>query len=125
MRVLTKAQIIRLHKDLIAESGGSYEIRDDGLLDSAINAPFQSFSGAELYPTILEKASRLGFGLIKNHPFVDGNKRIGTHVMIVFLALNHIELVYEDKELIDLILDIASGSKSEKHLLNWLQNHIA
>lgn len=125
MRVLTKAQIIRLHKDLIAESGGSYEIRDDGLLDSAINAPFQSFGGAELYPTILEKASRLGFGLIKNHPFVDGNKRIGAHVMIVFLALNHIELVYEDKELIDLILNIASGSKSEKHLLNWLQNHIA
>lgn len=125
MRVLTKSQIIRLHKDLIAESGGSYEIRDDGLLDSAINAPFQSFGGAELYPTILEKASRLGFGLIKNHPFVDGNKRIGAHVMIVFLALNHIELVYEDKELIDLILNIASGSKSEKHLLNWLQNHIA
>lgn len=125
MRVLTKVQIIRLHKDLIAESGGSYEIRDDGLLDSAINAPFQSFGGAELYPTILEKASRLGFGLIKNHPFVDGNKRIGAHVMVVFLALNHIELVYEDKELIDLILNIASGSKSEKHLLNWLQNHIA
>lgn len=125
MRVLTKSQIIRLHKDLIAESGGSYEIRDDGLLDSAINAPFQSFGGAELYPTILEKASRLGFGLIKNHLFVDGNKRIGAHVMIVFLALNHIELVYEDKELIDLILNIASGSKSEKHLLNWLQNHIA
>ncbi|MDE6834984.1 MAG: type II toxin-antitoxin system death-on-curing family toxin [Ruminococcus sp.] len=125
MRVLTKSQIIRLHKDLITESGGSSEIRDDGLLDSAINAPFQSFGGAELYPSVLEKASRLGFGLIKNHPFVDGNKRIGTHVMIVFLALNHIELVYEDKELIDLILNIASGSKNEKHLLNWLQNHIA
>lgn len=120
-----KITIIRLHKDLIAESGGSYEIRDDGLLDSAINAPFQSFGGTELYPTILEKASRLGFGLIKKHPFVDGNKRIGTHVMIVFLALNHIELVYEYKDLIDLILNIASGSKSKKHLLNWLQNHIA
>ena len=125
MRVLTKSQIIRLHRDLIAESGGSSEIRDEGLLDSAINAPFQSFGGVELYPSVLEKASRLGFGLIKNHPFVDGNKRIGTHVMIVFLALNHIELVYEDKELIDLILDIASGSKNEKYLLNWLQNHIA
>lgn len=93
MKVLTKPQIIRLHKDLIAESGGSYEIRDDGLLDSAINAPFQAFDGEELYPTLLEKASRLGFGLIKNHPFIDGNKRIGTHAMIVFLALNHIELV--------------------------------
>ena len=125
MRVLTKSQIIRLHNDLIAESGGSFEIRDDGLLNSAINAPFQSFGGTELYPSVLEKASRLGFGLIKNHPFVDGNKRIGTHVMIVFLALNHIELVYEDKDLIDLILDIASGSKNEKHLLKWLQNHIS
>lgn len=125
MKVLTKSQIIRLHKDLITESGGSYEIRDDGLLDSAINAPFQAFDGAELYPTLLEKASRLGFGLIKNHPFIDGNKRIGTHAMIVFLALNHIELIYEDKDLIDLILDIAKGLKNEKHLLNWLQNHIA
>ena len=90
MKRLTKEQILLLHSALIAQSGGSAEIRDDGLLESAINAPFQTFDGQELYPSLLEKATRLGYGLIKNHPFVDGNKRIGTHAMLVFLAINHI-----------------------------------
>ena len=81
MKVLSKQQILKLHEMLIAQSGGSPEIRDDGLLDSALNTPFQSFSNTELYPSLLEKAARLGYGLIKNHPFVDGNKRIGTHAM--------------------------------------------
>lgn len=124
MKRLTKEQIMMLHRALIAESGGSVEIRDEGLLDSAINAPFQTFGGDELYPSLLEKASRLGYGLIKNHPFVDGNKRIGTHAMIVFLAVNHIELQYEDADLIQLILGIAAGEYDEAHLLVWLQQHI-
>ncbi len=125
MKKLTKKQIIMLHEMLIAESGGSPEIRDEGLLDSAINAPFQSFGGSELYPSLLEKAARLGFGLIKNHPFVDGNKRIGTHTMLVFLELNHQELEYADEELIELILGIAASKYDEKHLLLWLQQHLA
>lgn len=124
MRVLTKSQVLHLHQDIIDVSGGSSEIRDEGLLDSALNAPFQTFEGTDLYPTILEKAARLGYGLIKNHPFVDGNKRIGTHTMLVFLAINHMELEYTDHELIDLILDIASGAKNETQLFNWLQKHI-
>lgn len=124
MKKLTKKQIIMLHEMLIAESGGSPEIRDEGLLDSAINAPFQSFGGSELYPSLLEKAARLGFGLIKNHPFVDGNKRIGTHTMLVFLELNHQELQYTDEELIDLILGVAASKYDEKHLLLWLQQHL-
>ena len=124
MRVLTKSQVLHLHQDIIAVSGGSSEIRDEGLLDSALNAPFQTFEGTDIYPTILEKAARLGYGLIKNHPFVDGNKRIGTHTMLVFLAINHMELEYTDRELIDLILDIASGAKNENQLFNWLQKHI-
>ena len=124
MKRLTKEQIMMLHRALIAESGGSVEIRDEGLLDSAINAPFQTFGGDELYPSLLEKASRLGFGLIKNHPFVDGNKRIGTHAMLVFLAVNHIELQHEDLELIHLILGIAAGEFDEAYLLAWLQQHI-
>lgn len=124
MRVLTKSQVLHLHQDIIAVSGGSSEIRDEGLLDSALNAPFQSFGGTDIYPTILEKAARLGYGLIKNHPFVDGNKRIGTHTMLVFLAINHIELEYTDRELINLILEIASGAKNENQLLSWLQKHI-
>ncbi|MCM1530433.1 MAG: type II toxin-antitoxin system death-on-curing family toxin [Alistipes sp.] len=125
MKKLTKKQIIMLHEMLIAESGGSPEIRDEGLLDSAINTPFQSFGGSELYPTLLEKAARLGFGLIKNHPFVDGNKRIGTHTMLVFLELNHQELKYTDEELIELILGVAASKYDEKHLLLWLQQHLA
>lgn len=124
MKILTKLQVLRLHQDLIDVSGGSSEIRDEGLLDSALNAPFQTFDGTELYPAVLEKAARLGFGLIKNHPFADGNKRIGTHTMFVFLALNHMEIEYQDYELIDLILDIASGEKHEEQLFTWLQEHI-
>lgn len=125
MKRLTKKQVILLHKDLIAVSGGSDEIRDDGLLDSALNAPFQTFSGTELYPSLLEKAARLGYGLIKNHPFVDGNKRIGTHTMLVFLMLNGIEIQYQDEELIQLILGIASGMYDDRQLLVWLQQHIS
>jgi death-on-curing protein len=124
MKILTRNQVIKLHRELIAESGGSSEIRDEGLLDSALNTPFQTFSGTELYPSILEKAARLGYGLIKNHPFVDGNKRIGTHAMLVFLMINHIELNYNDTELIDLILGVASGEINDGELLLWLQMHI-
>lgn len=121
---LTKKQVILLHRDIIAQSGGSPEIRDEGLLDSALNAPFQTFAGTELYPTIIEKASRLGYSLIKNHAFVDGNKRIGAHTMLVFLTLNGIEIEYEDNDFIHLVLGIASGEISDVQLLEWLKQHI-
>ncbi len=124
MKILSKQQVLKLHEMLIEQSGGSPEIRDDGLLESALNAPFQSFGDTDLYPSLLEKAARLGYGLIKNHPFVDGNKRIGTHTMLVFLAINHAELAYSDEELISLILGIAAGEYDDKHLLNWLQQHL-
>lgn len=121
---LTKQQVILLHQDVIAQSGGSPEIRDEGLLESALNAPFQTFAGIELYPTIIDKAAHLGYSLIKNHAFVDGNKRIGTHAMLVFLMLNGIEVAYEDEELIQLILGVAAGEISSEQLLAWLQAHI-
>lgn len=121
---LTKQQIMLLHKDIIAESGGSAEIRDEGLLDSALNAPFQTFSETELYPTLIEKAARLGYSLIKNHAFVDGNKRIGAHTMLVFLALNGIEIEYEDNDFIQLVLGVAAGEISDEQLLTWLKAHI-
>ena len=124
MKILKKRQILLLHSALIAESGGSDGIRDEGLLDSAINTPFQTFSGQDLYPTVLEKAVRLGFGLIRNHPFIDGNKRIGTHAMLVFLNLNSITLSYEDDELISTILSVASGEIDADGLLKWIQQHI-
>ena len=124
MKILKKRQILLLHSVLIAESGGSDGVRDEGLLDSAVNTPFQTFSGQDLYPTVLEKAVRLGFGLIRNHPFIDGNKRIGTHAMLVFLNLNSITLSYEDDELISAILSVASGEMDADGLLKWIQQHI-
>lgn len=124
MRILTKDQILTLHSQLTDIFGGSPEIRDEALLDSAVNTPFQTFDGKELYPTLLDKASRLCFELVNNHPFVDGNKRIGTHAMLVFLAINGVELEYSDAELIDLILAVASGKQSASDLLQWLQQHI-
>lgn len=123
MRTLSKRQIIMLHSQLIEMTGGSDGIRDEGLLDSALAAPFQSYAGEELYPGIQAKAARLGYGLIKNHCMVDGNKRIGAHAMLVFLALNGIELSYTQEELYTIILEIAAGEKDYQELLNWIILH--
>ena len=120
MIVLSKEQVIALHAQLIAETGGVGGLRDEGLLDSALNAPFQSFGNVEPFPSIQQKAARLGYGLIMNHPFVDGNKRIGAHVMLVFLALNGIELDYTQDELADVILSVASGETGFDDLLKWI-----
>ncbi len=120
---LSKRQISLLHEQLIAETGGSAGLRDEGMLDSALYTPFQTFEGEDVYPSIHQKAARLCFGLVKNHPFVDGNKRIGAHVMLVFLALNGIELEYTQKELSDIILQIAAGEKIYSDLLEWIISH--
>lgn len=121
---LDKQEILLLHKQLIDSSGGSYELRDEALLDSALNAPFQTFGGRDLYPTTLQKAVRLGYGLIRNHPFVDGNKRIGTHAIVIILELNHISLNYDDSELTDIIMQAADGSADEQELLKWVREHM-
>lgn len=123
MRKLSKSQILLLHEQLVAETGGSSGLRDEGMLDSALYTPFQTFEGEDIYPSIQQKAARLCFGLVKNHPFVDGNKRIGTHAMLVFLALNGIELEYTQKELSDIILQIAAGEKIYSDLLEWIISH--
>ena len=98
MRRLTKEQVLMLHARLIEEFGGISGVRDENMLDSALESPFQSFGGDDLYPTIQAKGARLGYGLIRNHCMLDGNKRIGAHAMLVFLALNGIELDYTTGE---------------------------
>lgn len=123
MKRLSKEHFVLLHDEIISTSGGTTGIRDEGLLDSAIQAPFQSFDNQDLYPSIQQKATRLAFGLIKNHPFVDGNKRIGVHAMLVFLALNGIDLSYEQSELSDLIIKVAIGELEEQDLLQWIISH--
>ena len=120
MKRLTKEQVLLLHSQLIQEFGGSDGLREEGLLESALASPFQSFGGEDLYPSIQAKAAQLGYGLIKNHPFLDGNKRIGAHVMLVFLSLNGIELSYSQEELIETILAAAAGKMDNQDLLLWI-----
>ena len=120
---LTKEQILILHSELIKMTGGSDGIRDIGLLESALETPFQSYDGEELYPSIQAKAARLCYGLVNNHAMVDGNKRIGVHAMLVFLSVNGYELEYTQKELSNLILDVAADKKQYEDVLQWLLEH--
>jgi len=123
MKRLSVPHIVQLHSMLLSQTGGLEGIRDENLLESAVNAPFQTFGGKYIYKTIEAKAARLGFSLIKNHPFVDGNKRIGILVMITFLELNSISLTYTEDELIALGLGLADGSIGDKMLLDWIISH--
>ena len=120
---LSKEQVILLHRRLIEITGGSGGIRDEGLLTSVLVSPFQLFGGEELYPSVQAKAAQLCFVIVKNHPMVDGNKRLGTHVMLVFLALNGYELSYTQKELSDTILDLASGNIEAEDIRKWIISH--
>ena len=112
-----------IHNELIRETGGSVGLRDEGLLDSALNAPFQGFGDVDNFPSLQQKGARLGYGLICNHAFVDGNKRIGTHIMLLFLSLNGIELEYTQEELSDLILNVAAGKLQFEDMVKWIIKH--
>ncbi len=120
---LTEQQVLAVHSRMIEMTGGSDGVRDRSLLDSALNAPFQTFDGKEIYPALLSKAAVMCRSIISNHPFVDGNKRTGIHVMLIFLELNGIEIQYTQDELIELGLGIASGQLSSDDILNWLIEH--
>lgn len=120
---LSKEQVILLHQRLIETTGGSTGIRDEGMLESALSNPFQSFGDVELYPSIQAKAAQLCFGIAKNHPMIDGNKRLGTHVMLVFMALNGYELLYTQQELSNTILDLAAGKIGFETILQWIISH--
>ena len=120
---LTEKQVITLHHDLVQATGGSDGLKDKDLLDSALHAPFQTYNGDLLFPTLFAKAARLGCGLVQNHPFVDGNKRTGAHTMLVFLELNGVALSYSQEELIDIFLRLAFGKAHYDDLLQWILDH--
>ena len=124
MICLKRDEILLIHEKLIERYGGSFGIRDENLLDSALNVPFQSFGGVEFYPTILEKAVRLCFGLVKNHPFVDGNKRIGAMALLSTLDLNNISIRTNNAELIEVILSLSYGKIDYDYLLRWVQERV-
>ncbi|MBQ1593678.1 MAG: type II toxin-antitoxin system death-on-curing family toxin [Treponema sp.] len=116
-------QVVKLHSSLILKTGGMDGVRDKNLLDSALKAPFQTFGGNELYPGILDKAAQLCYSLIENHPFADGNKRIGVHLALLFLKLNNVGLLYSQQDLIDFGLNVASGKMSKDEIKEWLFKH--
>ena len=123
MKKISREQVLMLHSMLINQSGGIDGIRDNGLLDSALNMPFQSFNNEDFYPSIQGKAARLCFSIINNHPFIDGNKRTGILAMLVFLKINHVEIQCQDEDIIKLGLDIASGKHDSSYIMEWIILH--
>lgn len=123
MIMLTIEEIIEAHSKLIQKTGGLDGIRDSTLLESAVFNIMSSFDGIEVYPTIEEKAARLAYSLVKNHSFLDGNKRIGILAMLLTLNLNHVNLHYSQKELIELGLGMADGKLRYDDVRIWIKEH--
>ena len=124
MRYLTLNEVLDLYYRILEQSGGAVGMRDMGALESAIAQPRLTFEAAELYPTLVDKAAALGFSLINNHPFVDGNKRIGHAAMELFLILNGHEIEANVDEQEQLILNVAAGQIKREELTDWLRSHI-
>lgn len=124
LRYLSLAEILDLHGRVIAQSGGMHGLRDLGLLESAAAQPRATFGGKELYPDLAAKAAALGHALISNHPFVDGNKRVGHAAMEVFLLLNGAELVADVDDAERVILDVAGGNRSRDQLAEWIRKRL-
>ena len=123
MRYLTLAEVVELHRLVVGATGGAHGIRDLGALESAVAQPQASF-GVDLYPTLIEKAAALGFSLVGNHPFVDGNKRAGHAAMETFLLLNGSEIDAAVDEQEQVILDLAAGRLGRDELTTWLRRRV-
>lgn len=124
MNYLYPNQIIFLQKRIIEVSGGSHGVRDQGLLESAIYRPQASFGGADLYPDLFSKAAALGHSIIKNHPFLDGNKRAGFEAMRLFLRMNDFDLRADEDRKFEFVLKIASDPETDEHrIAQWLREH--
>lgn len=119
----SKDKVLLLHQLIAQETGGSVGVRDEGLLESALEAAFASFNGEEFYPTKEEKGARLGYNLISNHAFVDGNKRIGMYVMLTFLEVNGIHMDCDNEDIVTVGLAVASGNMNYTQLLEWVTTH--
>ena len=116
----SKEKVLLLHKLIAQETGGSIGVRDEGLLESALEAAFSGFGGKEFYPTKEEKGARIGFNLISNHAFVDGNKRIGMYVLLTFLETNGIKIRPTNEEVARVGLAVAAGEMKYQDLLDWI-----
>lgn len=124
MKYLKLEQILYLHQVVVARSGGSDGIRDRGALESAVAQPMMTFDGIDLYPDMVTKAAALGYSLIQNHPFIDGNKRIGHAAIEAMLILNDYEICCDVTEQEQMILAVASSQISREKFVEWLQSRI-
>ena len=124
MIMLNREQVKSLHKKMVTATGGSSMMRDEALLDSALSSAFQTFDGVELYPSTIAKIARIAYGIINNHPFIDGNKRIGTYVMLVLLALNRIQIDFTDDDIIRIGLDLANGNMNDTQLFKLILDRL-
>ena len=124
MHYLALNEVLELYRRIMGQTGGLVGIRDLHALESALAQPRMTFGGVDLYPTAVDKASALGFSLIQNHPFTDGNKRIGHATMETFLVLNGLEIVASVNEQEQVILDVASGKMGRQELTEWLRTHV-
>jgi death-on-curing protein len=125
MRYLTLPEVLELHRRIIQQSGGASGVHNLNGLESALAQPRMTFDGQELYPTVADKASALGFSLLKNHPFVDGTKRTGHAAMEVFLVLNGFEIRSLVDEQEQVVLNVASSAWDRDAFTDWLRSHIA
>ncbi|MBQ4432343.1 MAG: type II toxin-antitoxin system death-on-curing family toxin [Synergistaceae bacterium] len=120
---LNTEHVIMMHSEIVRASGGGNGIRDMGLLESAVNAPFQSFGGCDVYPDIYRKAACLGYNLARNHAFIDGNKRIAALSVFVFLRANGVNLSCTEWELFTLFYGLAASEVTFDDLVSWLKSH--
>ena len=119
----SRDKVLLLHKLITEETGGDPNVRDTTLLESALESAFQTFDGQELYPSKEEKGARLGYSLISNHAFVDGNKRIGMYIMLTFLEVNGIRISPSVDDVVRVGLAIASGEMKYEELLGWIHEN--
>ncbi|MBR6940766.1 MAG: type II toxin-antitoxin system death-on-curing family toxin [Clostridia bacterium] len=119
----SKEKVLLLHQVMAEATGGDVGVRDESLLESAIETIYSTFDGAELYPSKEEKAAKLGYSLISNHAFVDGNKRIGMYIMISFLELNGIKIDATNDDVYRLGMSVADGSADNTDILKWINEH--
>lgn len=124
MLFLSVRQVVEIHRRVVRQSGGSFGIRDHGALESSVFQPLQAFGDQELYPSLVEKAAALGYFLVQNHPFIDGNKRVGHAAMETLLILNGFEISASVDEQETTILALASGATSRADFTAWLIQHV-
>ena len=117
----SQEKVLLLHQLITQETGGDPGLRDIGLLDSALESAYATFDGIDLYPSKAEKAARIGFSLISNHAFVDGNKRIGMYIMLTFLEVNGLKARPTNAEVVRVGLAVAAGTMKYDELLSWVR----